>query len=358
MRMQHRAAILHEGDHDHREERHQRDEHDGPAVQGRERAPPAARVDKRRSAPGSGGEAPTSQIAALDDDGDRRRAHQQHSQHAGRSGVGVRFAHEQLEGFHRHDRLVLRQHERDPKVFQRLDEYQERAREYRGDHQGQGNRPEASPARGSEILARFLHRHINRLEAGHRRQQDIRIERQHIDQHDSRGPIDRSDRDAERLQCMGDDAGMAKQQDERIGAHETGQHERQHGKRHERRLAANRQPRDGKGKWRGDRGGRQGREHGYGQTVDYAVAIEGAGSDLRIVVQREGCSTRIEKAGAENAIQRVDQKKTEKAERNSGDDEWKCIAGQGDAHDALKPVTRRGSYASVSAFPNASVSRG
>src|SRR5450759_1956562 len=101
---------------------------------------------------------------------------------------------------------------------------------------------------------------------------------------------------------MCDDACMSEEQEQSIRAHEARQHKWQDGKRQQRRLAADRQPRHRKSKWRGDHGGGDGREHAYRETVDYAVPIEGAGEDFCIIAKREIRSARIKKAGAENAI--------------------------------------------------------
>ena len=219
--MQHRPAEFQERDHHHGGERHQRGGDHDPAVRGTEPAQRRAHLHQRRRAARAGRVMAPRQHAALDQQRHDGADDQQDAEHAGRGRVVGGLADEQLVGLDREDRAVLGEHERHAEILQRLDEHQQPAGQDRGQHQRQRDGAQHARARGAEILRRLLDRDVDRLERRGDRQHHIGIERQRVDHDDALGAVDRLERNAERLQRAGDDAGTAEQQHQRVGARRT-----------------------------------------------------------------------------------------------------------------------------------------
>ena len=253
--MQHRPAVLHERDHHHGGERHQRGADHDPAIGGAEAAQRGADRDERRGAARAGRVVAARQHAALDQQRGDGADDQQHAEHAGGGRIVGGLADEQLVGLDREDRPVLGEHERHAEILQRLDEHQQPAGEDRRQHERQRDGAQHARARGAEVLRGLLDRDVDRLEGRGDRQHDVRVERQRVDRDDALGAVDRVERNAERLQRAGHDAGAAEQQHQRIGADERRQHQRQCGEREQRRLAADRQPREAEGERHADQHG-------------------------------------------------------------------------------------------------------
>ena len=195
--MQHRPAELHERDHHHGGERHQRGADHDPAIGGGEPAQRGADREERRGAARAGRVVAARQERALDQQRDDGADDQQHAEHAGGGRIVGGLADEQLVGLDREDRLVLGQHERHAEILQRLDEHQQPAGEDRRQHQRQRDGAQHARARGAEILRRLLDRDVDRLERRGHRQHHVRVERQRVDGDDALRAVDRVERNAD-----------------------------------------------------------------------------------------------------------------------------------------------------------------
>ena len=189
--MQHRPAELHERDHHHGDERHQRRADHDPAIGGAEAAQRGAHLHQRRGAARAGRVMAPRQHAALDQQRDDGADDQQHAEHAGGGRIVGGLADEQLVGLDREDRPVLGEHERHAEILQRLDEDQQPAGEDRRQHERQRDGAQHARARGAEILRRFLDRDVDRLERRRDRQHHVGIERQRVDGDDALRAVDR-----------------------------------------------------------------------------------------------------------------------------------------------------------------------
>ena len=324
--MQDGPAELQEGQHDDGEERHQRQEDDGPAIDRRRRLQAAPHLQDRRRLAGVGGEAARRQEAALHQQNPCRHQDQQHAQHARRGGVGRGFADEELEGLDGEDRHVLGQHEGHAEILQGLDEDQQGARQHRRQHDGQGHGPHGAARRGAQALRGLFHGDVDRLEGGDGGQQDVGIERERIDQHDAARAIDRAEAHAPRLKPLGDDARASEQQDDGIGADEGRKHKRQGGQSQDRGLAGDGHAGQREGEGHGEQRGDRCRREPDPQRVQDGGAVERPAEHFRVVGQRELLALGIEQAGAEDVEQGVEQEETQEEEAQGRDGERQALA--------------------------------
>jgi hypothetical protein len=136
------------------------------------------------------------------------------------------------------------------------------------------------------------------------------------------------------------DTGAAEEKDERVGADEGGQHERQRRQSEENRLARDLDAREAEGERHADQHGGGRGDRPDGEAVAEGALIERAAEDAQVIVRGDIGAGGIEDAGLEDAEERVEEKEAEKGERQHGDGERKAGAAH---HGVAKAVMRAGS---------------
>jgi hypothetical protein len=292
-----------------------------------------AQVAKRRRRARPGGEAAARQVMALREESQGRADDEEDAEHAGGRRVAAGFADELLPRLDGEDRHVLGEHEGDAEILQRVHEDEKRAGEHRRHHDRQDHRPPGAPARGAEILPGLLDRDVDRLERRQGRQQDIGKERQRVDDDEAGRAVDRIERDADGMQGLRDDPGAAEEEDERIGADERGQDERQGRQGEKDRLAGDPDAGKAEGERHADQRGDDGGDRADGEAVAEGALIEWAAENAQVIVRRDMRAGGVEDARLEDAEERVNEEEAEKGERQQRDDERKAgTAHRGTAH--------------------------
>jgi hypothetical protein len=267
----------------------------------------------------------------LNEQRERGAGDQEHAECARCGRVCVGLTGEQLEDVDGQERPVFGQHRGHAEILQRLDEDQQAAGQDRRHHDRQQHGTDDIRLRTAEIAGGLLHRGVDGLKARQHRHHHVGIERQREHDHDAGHAVDRADRDADPAQGRGDDAGMAEQQDQSVGADERGKHQRQRRQRQQQRAARYINPGQAEGERDADRASEACCERRREQAVADGAEIITALHDRRVVSEGKGAGAVDPDARIEHERQRVKQENREQHQGHQGHDGGEALHGAGNA---------------------------